>query len=180
MKRLGCYHMTTPHPLLTSNPPKPTAPHFNAEPLTQNNCPSTQTHSGPPFTYLCLPRILLSPIILLSIPLLSRQAARMAGMETFTDGSTGKFSHPQKQKKKKKENYSKGRKCRDLTLFLHVSFHPLLSSAVLYTSSFSPSHITIFLFCVNSRGFFSVHLQGSPTFPHGRVLGKGSAGKREG
>ncbi|XP_039474939.1 POU domain, class 2, transcription factor 2 isoform X3 [Oreochromis aureus] len=88
MKRLGCYHMTTPHPLLTSNPPKPTAPHFNAEPLTQNNCPSTQTHSGPPFTYLCLPRILLSPIILLSIPLLSRQAARMAGMETFTDGST--------------------------------------------------------------------------------------------
>ncbi|XP_006802870.1 POU domain, class 2, transcription factor 2 isoform X2 [Neolamprologus brichardi] len=90
MKMLGCYHMTTPHPLLTSNPPKPTptAPHFNAEPLTQNNCPSTQTHSGPPYTYLCLPRILLSPIILLSIPLLSRQAARMAGMETFTDGST--------------------------------------------------------------------------------------------
>uniref|UniRef100_A0A3Q2X8V2 POU domain protein n=1 Tax=Haplochromis burtoni TaxID=8153 RepID=A0A3Q2X8V2_HAPBU len=90
MKRLVCYHMTTPHPLLTSNPPKPTpiAPHFNAEPLTQNNCPSTQTHSGPPYTYLCLPRILLSPIILLSIPLLSRQAARMAGMETFTDGST--------------------------------------------------------------------------------------------
>lgn len=82
--------------------------------------------------------------------------------------------------KKKKENYSKGRKCRDLTIFLHVSFHPLLSSAVLYTSSFSPSHITIFLFCVNSRGFFSVHLRGSPTFPHGRVLGKGSAGKREG
>lgn len=104
MKRLVCYHMTTPHPLLTSNPPKPTptAPHFNAEPLTQNNCPSTQTHSGPPYTYLCLPRILLSPIILLSIPLLSRQAARMAGMETFTDGSTGKFSHPQKQKEKRK------------------------------------------------------------------------------
>lgn len=104
MKMLGCYHMTTPHPLLTSNPPKPTptAPHFNAEPLTQNNCPSTQTHSGPPYTYLCLPRILLSPIILLSIPLLSRQAARMAGMETFTDGSTGKFSHPQKQKEKRK------------------------------------------------------------------------------
>lgn len=33
----------------------------------------------------------LSPIFLLSIPLLSRQAARMAGMETFTDGNTGKF-----------------------------------------------------------------------------------------
>ncbi|KAI9515328.1 hypothetical protein NQZ68_026060 [Dissostichus eleginoides] len=31
----------------------------------------------------------LSPISLLSIPLLSRQAARMAGMETFADGSTG-------------------------------------------------------------------------------------------
>ncbi|KAK1894755.1 Protein 2 [Dissostichus eleginoides] len=30
----------------------------------------------------------LSPISLLSIPLLSRQAARMAGMETFADGST--------------------------------------------------------------------------------------------
>ncbi|XP_018527818.1 POU domain, class 2, transcription factor 2 isoform X1 [Lates calcarifer] len=37
--------------------------------------------------HLCLPRT-LSPIFLLSIPLLSRQAARMAGMETFTDGST--------------------------------------------------------------------------------------------
>lgn len=66
--------------------------------------------------------------------------------------------------KKQKENYSKGRKCRDLTIFLHVSFHPLLSSAVLYTSSFSPSHITIFLFCVNSRGFFFCPLAGEPDF----------------
>lgn len=79
--------------------------------------------------------------------------------------------------KKKKENYSKGRKCRDLTIFLHVSFHPLLSSAVLYTSSFSHHNLS---FLCEFKRIFSVHLRGSPTFPHGRVLGKGSAGKREG
>lgn len=36
--------------------------------------------------------------------LLSRQAERVAGMETFTDGSTGKFSTPIKQTKQ--EHYS--------------------------------------------------------------------------
>ncbi|KAK2844785.1 hypothetical protein Q5P01_011444 [Channa striata] len=54
------------------------------------------------------------------------QAARMAGMETFTDGSTGKFSHPQQQKKTRPR--------RSELLFLHVSFH--LSTPRLYTPPF--------------------------------------------
>lgn len=85
-ERLGCYHMAPKHPhpplsLMLNPQPRSTAPN---------------THC-PPYTHLCLPRT-LAPIFLLSIPLLSRQAARMAGMETFTDGSTGKFSHPQNNK----------------------------------------------------------------------------------
>ncbi|KAM8869302.1 POU domain, class 2, transcription factor 2 isoform 6-T6 [Spinachia spinachia] len=49
---------------------------------------STAPHTGLSYTHLCPPSRTLSPVFQLSIPLLSRQAARMAGMETFTDGST--------------------------------------------------------------------------------------------
>lgn len=93
-ERLGCYHAFPPQP------PKTPTSQFNAEPPAQT--------TGPPFTYLCLPRT-LSPSFFFSpsIPLLSRQTARMAGMETFTDGSTGKFSsHPQKANKQTKQKES--------------------------------------------------------------------------
>lgn len=86
---------------------------------------STAPNAGPSYMHLCPPPHSL-PIFLLSIPLLSRQAARMAGMETFTDGSTGKFSTSTKT-----HTEMKGwRGSSILPTLLHVSFH--LSSPQLY------------------------------------------------
>lgn len=88
-----------PAPLNPAKPPSPlTSPQLNSEPPPQiisPLCPSS-LFTGP--LHAPLPPH-TSPPSLLSIPLVSRQAARMAGIETFTDGSTGKFSHPPKEKR---------------------------------------------------------------------------------
>lgn len=79
------------HPPAPQSPHTHTTPWFNAEPPNPDQPPQTLaprpcTSARPPpqrspHLFFCSPS-----------PLLSRQAARMAGMETFTDGSTGKFS----------------------------------------------------------------------------------------
>lgn len=92
-KRLGCHQSLTRTPLPPSLMPSP--------PL-QTQRP-TRSLPRPPF-HLPLrlsPSFTRSPSLLLS-----RQAARVAGMETFTDGSTGNFSTPIKQTKQ--EHYSDG------------------------------------------------------------------------
>lgn len=132
--------------------------------------PLTRTSASPVSSS---PPSFCSPSLSCPDRLLAWRGWRRSPMEALVNFHTHK-------NKKKKENYSKGRKCRDLTIFLLVSFHPLLSSAVLYTSSFSPSHITIFLFCVNSRGFFLSTCRGARLFLMAGSWGKAVQGRERG
>lgn len=95
----------------------------------------------------------------------------MAGMETFSDGSTGKFSHPQK-KPEEGWGWLRYASCR---LNFFSSFSPFLSSAVLYTPLSPFSNHNLSVLCHFKKAKDRSHIQEESDFPHGSVLRKGSA-----